>query len=357
MERTIVLEEYAKSRSRKVGLFKKYGTAILFLLPFMLAFIVFFIYPLIYGVHISLTNFTYSSPGTEKFNSFENFRFLLDKTYMKGKYYESFWRSFWQTIVFVIIMVPVAILLPLGLAVLINLKPPGYKFFRALIYMPSIVPLSASGCIFTLLFMQWEKNGLIDRLLNIKTNWITGVWFSYKLWGLEFKVGYVWIPIFLMCLWGGWGSNFIILCAGLENVPKNLYEACSIDGGSKRDRLKNITIPGIKGQLVLCLFTTIIGYFGLYGQNYVMTNGTPLKVSGLGQAPGGHAASTVIYYIQDIIANNSNFRESLFGVGAAASIIFAVVVGCVSGLQMFITREKKSGTKISEAYYKWDRIK
>lgn len=355
MERTIVLEEYAKSRSRKVGLFKKYGTTILFLLPFVLAFIVFFVYPLIYGIHISLTDFKYSQPGMEKFNSFENYRMIFDKTFYYGKYYESFWRSFWQTFVFAVIMVPVAVLLPLGLAILINLKPPGFKLFRALIYMPSIVPLSASGVIFTLLFLPKTQAGLIDTLLNVDTNWLTGWWFSYKLFGLEFKVTYAWIPIFLMCLWGGWGSNFIILCAGLENVPKNLYEACSIDGGSKVDRIKNVTIPGIKGQLVLCLFTTIIGYFGLYGQNYVLTAGK-LKVRGLTSFPGGHAASTVIYFIQDIVTS-SDFKENIYGVAAAASIVFAIVVGIVSGIQMFVTREKKSGTKISEAYYKWDKIK
>ena len=159
-----------------------------------------------------------------------------------------------------------------------------------------------------------------------------------------------------MCLWGGWGSNFIILSAGLENIPKNLYEASDIDGCSAWKKILHITIPGIKGQLVLCLFTTIIGYLGLYGQNYVLSNGGPL-ISTLSGLPGGGKTSTIMYFIQDIVANVPNFRSTIYGLGAAASLVFALFVGIISGIQMYCTRERKTGTKISEAYEKWHKIK
>ena len=90
---------------------------------------------------------------------------LFDKSVMPG-IYQSFWLAFWHTIIFVIIMVPIAILLPLSLAILINKKPPGYKAFRALIYLPSVVPLTASGVIFTLLFLPKTQNGLIAEFFN-----------------------------------------------------------------------------------------------------------------------------------------------------------------------------------------------
>ncbi len=354
MERTVVLEEYAKNRSRKVGLFKKYGTAILFLLPFLLAFIVFFVFPLGYGVYISLCEFNFKAPGAATFNNFKWYKYLFDSS-IERLYFRAFWQSFLNTLIFGIIMVPVAVIVPLALAILINTKLPGYKFFRALIYLPSILPLSASGTVFMLLFLPKTQAGLIDTWFNIDINWFEQIWFSYNLGSWKIDVGYGWIPIFLMCFWGGWGGNFIILCAGLENVPKNLYEACSIDGGTKWDRIKNVTIPGIKGQLVLCLFTTIIGYFGLYGQNYVLTNGYP-KIQELGTNPGGHYYSTIQYFIQDIITN-SNLKKTMYGLAAAACIVFAIIVGIVSGLQMYLTRDKKSGTKISEAYLKWEKIK
>lgn len=355
MEKTVVLEEYAKRRSRRVGTLKKYGVTILFLLPFMLAFIVFFLLPLFYGIYISLTNFNYAKPNEATYNAFRWYRLLFDKGYGKF-FYQAFWRSFLHTFVFALIMVPIAVILPLGLAILVNLKPPGYKVFRALIYMPSIVPLTAAGTIFTLFFLPETQAGLFAQIFKTDIQWFIDSCFTFKIGNVEFDVVYAWIPIFLMCLWGGWGGNFIILSAGLQNVPKNLYEACSIDGCSKWQKTKSVTIPGIKGQLVLCLFTTIIGYMGLYGQNYVLTNGYP-KFDRLASVPGGSKISTVIYFIQDIVANNANFKEKFYGMGAAASIVFAVFVGIISGIQMFCTREKKTGTKISEAYEKWTQAR
>ena len=155
-----------------------------------------------------------------------------------------------------------------------------------------------------------------------------------------------------MCLWGGWGGNFLILSAGLQNIPRNLYEAASIDGSSTLRRILKITIPGIKPQLVLCLFTTIIGYLGLYGQNFVLTNGHPYNPEISTAFPGHSQVSTAIYFIQDILTND-NLRESYYGLAAAASIIFAAIVGTISGIQQYLTRDKKSGYKKSEAYYKW----
>lgn len=355
MEKTIVLEEYAKQRSRRIGTAKKYGITAVFLLPFLTAFIVFFVLPLFYGIYISLTNFQYGKPGVESFNSFAWFRMLFDKSFMPGVY-ESFWLAFTHTIIFAVLMVPVAILLPLGLAILINKKPPGYKIFRALIYMPSIVPLTAAGTIFTLLFMSKSQNGLIAEFFGIDIMWFVDNMLTIKLFGKELEIAYAWVPIYLMCLWGGWGGNFIILSAGLQNVPKHLYEAADIDGCSSFRKVLKVTIPGIKPQLVLCLFTTIIGYLGLYGQNYVLSGGGP-TISAIASMPAGGKTSTIMYFIQDIVANNLTFKTSLYGLGAAASLVFALFTGIISGIQMYLTREKKTGNKISEAYKKWHKVK
>lgn len=352
MADTVVLEEYAKTRSRRIGTLKKYGITILFLLPFMLAFLVFFVTPLIYGIYISMTNFKYGSPGNATYNSFKWYRMLFDKGY-KTLIFKSFWTAFLHSFTFSVIMVPIAVLLPLGLAILVNIKPPGYKLFRALIYMPSIVPLTAAGSIFMMLFLPKNEHGLLAELFNINIQWFIDSIFKTSIGSFKIDVAYAWVPIFLMCLWGGWGGNFIILSAGLQNVPRSLYEASSIDGCSPWKKVLHVTIPGIKGQLVLCLFTTIIGYLGLYGQNYVLANGT-LATS---PVPGGSKISTVIYFIQDIAANNPNFRASFYGLAAAASLVFALCVGVISGIQMYCTRDRKTGTRISEEYIKWDRIR
>ena len=356
MTQTIVLEEYAKQRSRRVGLLKKYGITILFLFPFLAAFIVFFIIPLFYGVYISLTNYIYDKPGVETFNTFLWFKIIFDPT-VSPLIYDNFWLSFLHTLMFAIIMVPIAILLPLFLAIIINKKPPGFKLFRALIYMPSIVPLTAAGTIFTLIFLN--DYGVLASLFGNTTNWLSGddALFSFILFGKEIKIVYQWVPIFFMCLWGGWGGNFIILSAGLQNVPKHLYEAAAIDGCNAWKRTMNVTIPGIKPQLVLCLFTTIIGYMGLYGQNYVLTAGGP-GITGHTEQPAGGYTSTIMYFIQDLVLRKADpLWGNFFGLSAAASLVFALFTGILSGIQMLVTREKKTGTKISEAYSKWHTVR
>ncbi len=364
MTRTVVLEEFAKVRSKQKGTAKRYAVLALFLAPFLLAFLTFFVLPLFYGIYISLSDFKFSSPGLAALNEGKWFKYLFkiplgqdgSVTLAQQLIFKSFWTSFAHSFVFSVIMVPIAILLPLSLAILVNMKPPAFKLFRSLIYMPSIVPLTAAGTIFTLIFMDPDKSGLMYLFFDSEIRWLSETWFTVELFGETQTITYGWIPIFFMCLWGGWGSNFLILSAGLQNIPSNLYEAASIDGCSSWRKVMKITIPGIKPQLVLCLFTTIIGYLGLYGQNYVLTSGGP-SVPILSSVPAGGHTSTVIYFIQDIVANNTNFKERLYGLAAAASLVYALIVGIISGLQMYATRDKKSGTKKSEAYAKWQRAR
>jgi ABC-type sugar transport system permease subunit len=121
-------------------------------------------------------------------------------------------------------------------------------------------------------------------------------------------------------------------------------------------KILSVTVPGIKPQLVLCLFTTILGYLGLYGQNFVLSTGGP-AIAAIASMPAGGKTSTIMYFIQDIVANNLTFKSSLYGLGAAASLVYALFAGIISGIQMYLTREKKTGTKISEAYNKWHEIR
>lgn len=358
MQKTLTLEEHSRKSSRIKSLLKKYGLIAAFVGPFALCFIFFFVYPLINGLAISLTDYKFSAPDDSYiWNEFRWYKLIFDKTQMKGRFYEAFWRSFVHTFTFAIVMVPIAIIVPLGLAILIKSKPPGYKVFRCLVYMPSIVPLTAAGAIFAMVFMPKQTHGLLAEILP---------GFGPTEWGLEFmtefvigewtwKIPWAWVPIFIMCFWGGWGGNFLILSAGLENIPKSLYEAADIDGCSKRKKITKVTLPGIKGQLVLTLFTTIIGYMGLYGQNYVLFGGGPTNAK-LSSIPGGGYTSTLIYFIQDIVANNPNFKNQMYGLGAAASLVFALFVALITGVQMFCTRDRRTGLKYTKEFNEWNQL-
>ena len=360
MNRTIKLEEFAKRESRFKAFLTKYGMAAIFLGVFLTCFIVFFVVPLFYGIHISLTNFKYDKPGVEKWNNFRYYKMLFVPTF-KPRIYESFWKAFWHTIVFAILMVPMAIIVPLVLAIFINQKPPGYKVFRCLVYMPSIVPLTAAGSIFTLLFNAKVRHGILAELFPStigKIDFPVQYMIDTRIMGVDIKISWMWVVVYLMCFWGGWGGNFLILSAGLQNVPKALYEAAGMDGCNGFKKALKVTIPNIKPQLVLCLFTTIIGYMGLYGQNYVL--GSPV-VKRLASQPGGVATSTLIYFIQSIVAGGDNsagdMKALYYGLAAAASIVFALIVGVMSGTQMYITRDKKTGNKISRSFDKWNSVR
>ena len=359
MNQFVRLEEYAKKESRLKAFLTKYGMASLFLGVFLICFITFFVVPLFYGIHISLTNFKYDYPGRETWNNFRYYKMLFDPNF-KPLIYESFWRSFWHTIIFAILMVPMAILVPLILAIFINQKPPGYKVFRCLVYMPSIVPLTAAGSIFTLLFNAKVQHGLLAELFPNTIGMIdfpVQFWPEFHIFGIPVNVSWMWVVIYLMCFWGGWGGNFLILSAGLQNVPKALYEAAGMDGCNGFKKALKVTIPNIKPQIVLCLFTTIIGYMGLYGQNYVLAHPVVTKFAA---QPGGVATSTLIYFIQSIIAGDGNaagdLKANYYGLAAAASVVFAIIVGIISGAQMYLTRDKKTGNAISRSFEKWNAI-
>lgn len=367
MNEEITLQEFYRRRERKVGSLKKNGLFLLFTFPFLLAFIIFFIYPLIYGIYISFTQYKLSYPGQETFVGTRWYQVLFDAGYkIKGqtstfKYFSSFWRAFGHTLTFATIMVPIAIIVPLTLAILINFKPIGYKLFRCLVYLPSIVPLSCAGAIFVMLFNPKDTAGVLATMIPGSffdtIRWFDQTWFSFEMFDQTINIAYAWIPIFCMCFWGGWGGNFIILSAGLENVPKSLYEASSVDGCSRWKKILHVTIPNIKGQLVLCLFTTIIGYMGLYGQNYVLLGGGPFTASKLNGAPAWGDTSTILYYIQAIVdGSNAQLQESFYGLASAASIVYAIFVGILTGIQQYATRDRKSGFKISERYAKWKRV-
>lgn len=318
--------EYALKRSKRKHFFKNYGIVLLFLGPFIFFFLLFCVYPLFYGIVMSLMRYNIADPSQNEWRGFANFWKLLSDG--NNPYNIEFWYSMKNTALFAVILVPLAILLPLAVAVLVNSKPRGYKVFRALIYFPSILPVSASGVIFISLF--GTNFGYINQWLGQTVEWLD-------------QTTTAWFVIILLCLWGGWGGNFIILSAGLKNVDKSLYEAASVDGCTGIRRMFAVTLPAIKPQLIICLFTTIIGYFGLYGQVYVLTNGGPANPD-----TDVGATSTVMWYLQSLI--NDNDQYNVYGMVSAMGLTLGVFIGCITGIQLFLTRERKSGTKLARAF-------
>lgn len=323
---------YALKQSKRRDFWRRYGIAFLFLAPYLFFFLVFCIYPLLYGIVMSLMRFSISDYSQNEWRGLRNFYTLIFGS-ITNPYHRNFWYALRNTSLFAIVIVPLSIIIPLFIAILINSKPKGYKIFRAIVYLPSVLPVAASGAIFAAMFAR--DYGYINQWFGIGTDWFANPTLA-------------WTVILLLCLWGGWGGNFLILSAGLKNLDKSLYEAASVDGCTGLKRTFAITLPAIKHQLILCIFTTIIGYFGLYGQIYVLTGGGP------GVTVGGYnydSTMSIMFYIQSLI--NGEDKMNVYGMVSAMGLLLGIFVGIITGLQLWLTRERKSGTKISADFAKY----
>ena len=322
MKKTVTLEEYAEIKEKNKKRLRKFGSLSFFLGPYGICFLVFFLFPFVFGIILSFCSFDGKGLLPNEFVGFDNYIKLFTNRALK----RDFWNSVWYTFRFELIIVPICIIIPLCLALLINIKPFGYKFFRACIYLPGIFPLTATGLI--LLRMFSLHNGWVNSFFNLTVDWFG-------------TVKTAWIMVGLFCVWCGIGGNFIIFCAGLENVDKTLFEAAQIDGASKWQKFKYVTLAGIKPQLVMCLFTTLIGYMGLYGQNYILLSNTPDQ----------DAIKTAIFRIQDILLGSSK----LYGIAAAMAVTLGIIISVITAIQMYAIRERKAGREHAEAFLAWKK--
>ncbi len=318
----ISLIEYATKKEKTLSLARKTGAVSFFLGPYGICFIMFFLFPFVFGIIMSLCSFDGTSMFPSKFVGFSNYQKLFSENILS----RNFWSSVWTTVKFDLIIVPLSILIPLGLALLINMKPPGYKIFRAAIYLPGIFPLTATGLI--LLKMFSYQNGYINNLFNINVDWFGNTTTA-------------WLMVGLLCVWCGIGGNFIILCAGLENVDKTLYEAANVDGCSSFKKFLHVTLPAIQPQLFICIFTTFIGYMNLYGQLFILTSNTPDQ----------NAMKSAVYRIQDLLMGSSK----TYGYAASMGICLGLIIIVIAIVQLILSKERKGGNKHEKGYMDWKK--
>lgn len=309
-----------KQKKKKLNEENHTKLALIFVLPYLLPFILFSVVPIVLGVLISLCDYNPYALNQTKFVGFDNYAMLFKSNILS----KLFWESFLRTITFDLVAVPCLIIIPLALASLVNIKPFGYKFFRAVIYLPSIVSITIVGIAFGAIFSSSEQ-GLFNAVFNTNIPFLADDFLR-------------WTVILLASIWWQTGTNFVILLAALKDVPVHLYEASEIDGCSKWKSFLHVTLPNIKGSLTICMFTTLIGYLNLYGQPTVLN-------SAINQ---GNIDSPMIL-IRTWLSDNGKAR--LTGLITATAIFFGLIVMAVTGIQSFVMRERK-GRTIYEKRYK-----
>ncbi len=284
---------------------KKYNTIVgyLFLLPYLAVFFVFLITPMIYGLILSFFRWEMLSPGPARFLGFGNYIEAFTSNY--------FYKALWATVRFVIMAVPINVIMALLVACGINIVPRKRQaFYRAAYFIPTILTISIVGILWT-----WFYNsefGLFNSILsavNIKVPWVTDQSYAMK-------------SIVLMTFWWTMGGTMIILLAGLSNIPKEYYEAASIDGAGIWNKFWNITLPTLRPVLLFVIIINIIASFQVFGQTYIITGGGPEL-----------STRVMVHYIYD-----TAFGEYRMGYSAAMSWLLFVVIAIFSFVQFRFMR-------------------
>ncbi len=229
---------------------------ILFALPVMLGFIIFVLSPLVVSLVLSLTDYNVLGAET-KFVGFDNFKHFFDGTDIY------FFKSLGVTAYYVLLSVPLQIIFAFFLASILNTKIKGRSVFRTIFYLPTIVPAVASSIVWMMLFDP--DTGILNAILKSAglpgSKWIYGE-------------GTVVPSLALMSLWTV-GGTVVIFLAGLQNVPKELYESVEVDGGGWFRKLRNVTLPMVSPTIFFNLIMSFIGSFQVFSQAYIMTAGGP----------------------------------------------------------------------------------
>ena len=271
----------------------------IFALPTAIAFFIFFVAPFVLGVYLSFCKFTTITDA--KVVGFENYmKIFTDETV-----FEPFVHSLWYTALFAVTSVILINVLAFAVALLLTKGFKGTNLFRTVFFMPNLIGGIVLGYIWQLIF-----NGILNKYSLTLTYHE-----KYGFWGLM-----------ILLLWQQVGYMMVIYIAGIQNVPGDLIEAAKIDGASKWETLKSVTIPMVMPSITICTFLTLTNGFKLFDQNLALTNGEPMRLSEM---------------LAMNIYNTFYDRTGYEGVGQAEAVIFFILVAIISMIQLRATRSKE----------------
>lgn len=277
--------------------------AVWFVAPALLVIATFFLLPVLAAVVLSLTDFdiyALADLHNLRFVGLDNYRHLLANPL--------FWKALGNTLYFVVVGVPLSIGLSLGTALLLNSPLARWtRFCRAALFAPVVTTLVAVAVIWRYLFST--RFGLLNYLLG--SLGIAPIdWLGDPHWAMP--------AIIIFAVWKNFGYNMIILLAGLQTIPDELYEAARIDGASTWRQFRSITLPMLAPVLLMVVILTIAGYFQLFAEPYVMTQGGPLQ-----------STVSVLYFMYE-----EGFKWWNLGSASAVAFILFVIIFAVTALQM-----------------------
>lgn len=229
-----------------------------FLSPWLIGFFGFTLVPIGLSLYYSFCNYSLLQPPL--FKGFDN--------YQKLAHDPIFWKVLFNTLIYGLLALPLGMFAALGVAILLNSKIRGVTIYRTIVFLPSLVPAVASAMLWLWLFNS--KLGLINTALD--TIGITNPpqWLTDTRWAMPALV--------LMSFWGV-GNTVVIYLAGLQDVPRELYEAADIDGASTWRKTWHVTLPSISPVIFFNLIMGIIGTLQVFAIPFIMTGGGPARAT------------------------------------------------------------------------------
>ncbi len=246
-------EDARRRAARRRREWRRIGTGLAFISPWLVGFAVFQAYPFFASFYYSFRSTTLLKSG--EFIGLENYRYMLDD--------ELFWISLKNTLYYLSCSIALGTAASLGLALLLNQRVRGISVYRTVFYLPTIVPLAAVAVIW-----GWILNPRYG-ILNYGLDGLglpTVGWFSDPTWAMP--------GLIFVGLWGI-GNAVIIYLAGLQDIPVELYEAASLDGASAWDKARSVTLPLLTPVILFNVAVSLIGGFQYFVEPYVLTQGGP----------------------------------------------------------------------------------
>ncbi len=285
----------------------------LFLLPYLLVYSVFLVYPVFRGIYISLHRWDLLS-GPRGFVGFSNYTRMFTRD-------DLFWTSTVHTIQFVVISTPILLLLGLVLAVALNRRLPGMGAFRTMFFAPYVLSISVVTLVW---FMLLNPNrGILASFLSYfgiePIAWLT-------------TPNLAMIGIIATTVWWTLGFNIVMILAGLQDIPSEVYEAAKIDGANGWMLFWRFTVPLLQRTLVLVTILQIIASFQIFGQVFLMTRGGP-----------ANSTRVLVQHIYE-----QGFRSFRLGYASAMSMFLFAIMLAISLVQLYVgTRgdEIEAGSK------------
>ncbi|WP_414752826.1 carbohydrate ABC transporter permease [Anabaena sp. CCY 9910] len=296
-------------------LIKRRMTPYLFLLPALILLSLTVFWPALQAFYLSFTSYEDLSQPPQWIGVKNFLRLWKDAV---------FWKTLENTFLYLVAVVPILVIAPLGLAILVNQKLRGINWFRAAYYTPVVISMVVAGIAWKWLYAE---NGLLNQLLKTIGLFPEGIpWLttSAKIFGI--------VPISLasvmaVTIWKGLGYYMVIYLAGLQSIPADVYEAAAIDGSDGISKHWDITIPLMKPYLALVAVISAISATKVFEEVYIMTQGGPLNSS-----------KTIVYYLYEQAFSNLEISYA-----CTIGLVLFLIILALSVLRLVISQPGGDG--------------